>query len=69
MAIAATSVNPVDHRSWRQGCSITPSPPAILGCDVVGTVLALGAEVSGVNLRRSAFRRTGASFERVPTSH
>ncbi|WP_408735074.1 alcohol dehydrogenase catalytic domain-containing protein [Belnapia sp. F-4-1] len=54
--MAATSVNPVDCKIRRQGRSLAPSPPAILGCGIVGTVLPLGADTSGVHLCRSASR-------------
>ena len=44
--IAATSVNPVDWKLRRHGPVIAPSLPAVLGCDVAGTVVAVGADVT-----------------------
>ena len=44
--IAAASVNPVDTKI-RAGLPIGPSLPGILGCDLAGTVAALGEGVTG----------------------
>lgn len=47
--VAATAVNPADHK-WRSGmfASMVPlSMPHVLGYDVAGTVLALGAGTTG----------------------
>jgi NADPH2:quinone reductase len=46
VALAATSVNPVDYKLRRHGPSIAPALPAVLGCDVAGTVVAVGAGVT-----------------------
>lgn len=49
IAVAAAAVNPADHK-WRAGmfASLVPlSMPHVLGYDVAGTVLALGAGVTG----------------------
>lgn len=46
VALAATSVNPVDYKVRRYGPSIAPALPAVLGCDVAGTVVALGPGVT-----------------------
>jgi len=46
VAMAATSVNPVDYKLRRFGPSIAPALPAVLGCDVAGTVVAVGAGVA-----------------------
>lgn len=50
VALAAASVNPVDYKLRRHGPSIAPALPAILGCDVAGTVVALGAGVTDFKL-------------------
>jgi len=46
VALAATTVNPVDYKIRRHGPSIAPALPAVLGCDVAGTVVAVGADVT-----------------------
>jgi NADPH2:quinone reductase len=50
VALAATSVNPVDYKLRRYGPSIAPALPAVLGCDVAGTVVAVGGGVTGFNV-------------------
>lgn len=45
--IAAASVNPVDWKIRRNGPPIAPELPAVLGCDLAGTVVALGEGVAG----------------------
>ncbi len=50
VALAATSVNPVDYKVRRHGPSIALALPAVLGCDVAGTVVAVGADVAGFNV-------------------
>ncbi len=45
--IAATSVNPVDCKIRQNGPPTAPDFPAVLGCDVAGTVVALGEGVEG----------------------
>jgi NADPH2:quinone reductase len=46
VALAATSVNPVDYKVRRFGPSIAPALPAVLGSDVAGTILAVGEGVT-----------------------
>lgn len=43
----ATSVNPVDYKIRRHGPPTAPELPAVLGCDIAGTVEAVGEGVSG----------------------
>lgn len=45
--IAAASVNPVDYKLRRVGPAIAPALPAVLGCDLAGTIEAVGAGVEG----------------------
>ncbi len=45
--IAAASVNPVDYKIRASGPGISPDLPAVLGCDLAGTVEALGEGVHG----------------------
>lgn len=45
--VAASAVNPVDIKI-RGGLPIGPDLPAILGCDVAGTIEAVGAGVEGL---------------------
>lgn len=45
--IAAASVNPVDVKIRNTGRGVAPALPAILGCDMAGTVVALGDGVTG----------------------
>ena len=45
--IAATSVNPADHKLRQAGPPIAPELPAVLGCDAAGRVLAVGDGVAG----------------------
>lgn len=40
--IEAASVNPVDYKLRRYGPPIAPNLPAVLGCDLAGTVVAVG---------------------------
>ncbi len=44
--IQATSVNPVDYKIRSKGPGIAPELPAVLGCDLAGTVTAVGAAVT-----------------------
>ncbi len=44
--VAATSVNPVDYKSRSVKRPISPDLPAVLGCDLAGTVVAIGEGVS-----------------------
>ena len=45
--IAASSVNPADHKLRQAGPPIAPALPAVLGCDAAGRVLAVGDGVEG----------------------
>lgn len=45
--VAAASVNPVDWKIRRNGPPIAPALPAVLGCDLAGTVVAVGPGVTG----------------------
>ena len=45
--IAASSVNPADHKLRQAGPPIAPELPAVLGCDAAGRVLAVGDSVEG----------------------
>jgi NADPH2:quinone reductase len=45
--VAATSVNPIDIKIRGGGVPIGPDLPAVLGCDVAGTVDEVGAGVIG----------------------
>ncbi|MGQ0800694.1 MAG: zinc-dependent alcohol dehydrogenase family protein [Pseudomarimonas sp.] len=44
--LAATSVNPADWKMRRKGSPFAPELPAVLGCDVAGTVVAVGEGVT-----------------------
>lgn len=44
--IAAASVNPVDYKIRSAGPPIAPALPAVLGCDLAGTVVAVGDGVT-----------------------
>jgi len=43
----ASSVNPVDCKLRQSGGAIAPDLPAVLGCDIAGTVVEVGAGVNG----------------------
>lgn len=45
--LAATSVNPIDTKLRARGGEIAPELPAVLGCDIAGTVIELGEGVTG----------------------
>jgi len=49
--MAATSVNPIDIKCRQAHRPITNDLPAILGCDVSGTVVKLGSDASSHTLR------------------
>ena len=53
--ISATSVNPVDWKIRRLGLPISPDLPAILGCDIAGTIVAVGPNVSKFNVGDEVF--------------
>mgnify|MGYP001168927509 CR=1 FL=1 len=53
--INATSINPVDWKIRRKGLPISPDLPAILGCDIAGTVVALGSNVKKFNIGDEVF--------------
>lgn len=57
--IAATSVNPVDTKIRRAGPTRAPSLPAVLGCDLAGTVVAVGAGVSGFRVGDAVYGCAG----------
>jgi hypothetical protein len=61
VALAATSVNPVDDKIRRYAPSIAPVLPTVLGCDVAGTVVALGAGVSDFKVGDEVYGCAGAS--------
>jgi len=73
LALAATSVNPVDYKIRRHGPSIAPLLPAVLGCDVAGTVLAVGTDVTAFSVGDEVYGcaggvagvRGGAYAERI----
>lgn len=46
VAVTAASVNPVDYKLRRHGPPIAPALPAVLGCDVAGTVVQVGPGVT-----------------------
>lgn len=43
--ILATSVNPADYKMRRHGSALAPALPAVIGADLAGVVVALGAGV------------------------
>lgn len=43
----ASSVNPVDCKLRQSGMAIAPDLPAVLGCDIAGTIVELGEGVGG----------------------
>ncbi|OYQ36583.1 quinone oxidoreductase [Niveispirillum lacus] len=57
--IHAASVNPVDTKIRRNGPAIAPDLPAILGCDMAGTVEALGDGVTGFSLGQAVYGCVG----------
>lgn len=57
--IAAASVNPVDTKIRRNGPPIAPDLPGILGCDMAGTVAALGQGVSGFQVGDAVYGCVG----------
>ena len=57
--IAATSVNPADHKLRQVGPPIAPALPAVLGCDAAGRVLAVGDGVAGFAPRDEVYGCVG----------
>lgn len=57
--LAATSVNPIDWKLRRNGPAATPELPAVLGCDVAGTVVALGEGVRDFAIGDAVFGCAG----------
>ncbi|MFV3075171.1 zinc-dependent alcohol dehydrogenase family protein [Niveispirillum fermenti] len=57
--IAAASVNPVDTKIRRNGPPIAPDLPGILGCDMAGTVVALGPGVTGFQVGDAVYGCVG----------
>lgn len=57
--IHAASVNPVDTKIRRNGPAIAPSLPGILGCDMAGTVVALGEGVTGFDVGQAVYGCVG----------
>ncbi|WP_439860801.1 zinc-dependent alcohol dehydrogenase family protein [Pseudomonas sp. MBLB4136] len=55
----ATSVNPADCKMRRSGSALAPDLPAVLGADLAGEVVALGAGVSGFALGDPVFGCAG----------
>lgn len=59
LRVAAASVNPVDTKLRRYGPPIAPALPAVLGCDVAGTVIALGDGVDDLAIGDRVFGCVG----------
>ncbi|MFV3128131.1 zinc-dependent alcohol dehydrogenase family protein [Niveispirillum sp. KHB5.9] len=57
--IHAASVNPVDTKIRRNGRAIAPALPGILGCDMAGTVAALGEGVTGFAVGQAVYGCVG----------
>ncbi len=57
--IHAASVNPVDTKIRRNGPAIAHNLPAILGCDMAGTVAALGEGVTGFSIGQAVYGCVG----------
>ena len=57
--LAATSVNPIDWKLRRNGPAAAPELPAVLGCDVAGTVVALGEGVTDFGVDDAVFGCAG----------
>lgn len=55
----ATSVNPVDYKIRAAGPPIAPELPAVLGCDVCGTIEAVGEGVTGLRAGEAVFGCAG----------
>lgn len=57
--IHAASVNPVDTKIRRNGPAIAADLPSILGCDMAGTVAALGDGVTGFTVGQAVYGCVG----------
>lgn len=55
----ATSVNPVDYKIRRHGPALAPELPAVLGADVAGEVVAVGAGVTAFKVGDSVYGSAG----------
>jgi NADPH:quinone reductase len=55
----ATSVNPVDYKIRRYGPALGPTLPAVLGADVAGEVVAVGAGVTTFKVGDSVYGSAG----------
>ncbi len=56
---AATSVNPVDYKSRQTERPISPPLPAVLGCDVAGTIVEEGDGVDGFKVGDAVYGCAG----------
>ncbi len=52
---AASSVNPIDTKIRANGGPMAPDLPAVLGCDIAGTIVALGEAVDGFSVGDPVF--------------
>ena len=52
---AASSVNPIDTKLRAQGMAIAPDLPAVLGCDIAGTVIEVGEGVTAFSVGDEVF--------------
>lgn len=52
---AASSVNPIDTKIRANGGPLAPELPAVLGCDIAGTVVALGEAASRFSVGDEVF--------------
>lgn len=57
--IHAASVNPVDTKIRKNGRAIAADLPSILGCDMAGTVVALGEGVTGFQVGQAVYGCVG----------
>ena len=58
--VHASSVNPVDYKVRTAGPeAIAPELPAVLGCDIAGEVIALGADVSDFKIGDAVYGCAG----------
>lgn len=55
----ASSVNPVDYKIRETGLGIAPEFPAVLGVDISGEIIALGAGVTGLNVGDTVWAAAG----------
>ena len=57
--VRAASLNPADIKTLRFNPPIAPPPPAILGSDFAGDVVAIGSEVNGFKVGDRVFGMSG----------